>query len=382
MKRKLILYVPIVVFLVAFFAYYISNVLLVTRTQNTNPNYSGLKYQKLDEVGTPPPEFEAVVAENLFYRAKGFENAVITYEEAESENTYTVRLFDLYGNLRFSVLFESEFQPKNVLATSDGGMLLCDGFRERYLYGEEIWASELGVVSYLYKYDASGMLEWKKTLEGYHDRDFVQSIEGEDAYYFFGERETPETKKLGVSSPCDVCVTKIGKDGSVLKTDVYGGSGYDEMWCAEKIKNGFAIYCESESDDFGKGELLELRISTELELKRVKRPLLFKDEPVGVLDGEPANGAHKRLENFDGGYITTILDYDQFYLVISENATGRYEDQPGWISHVWEYTETVYSAYDKKDNLLWRATVDSSPDFDAKKKEIEENTEWVEVPEE
>ena len=39
-KQKLILYVPIFLILIAFFAVYFSDVLFATRTQNSNPNYS------------------------------------------------------------------------------------------------------------------------------------------------------------------------------------------------------------------------------------------------------------------------------------------------------------------------------------------------------
>ena len=52
-------------------------------------------------------------------------------------------------------------------------------------------------------------------------------------------------------------------------------------------------------------------------------------------------------------------------MIISENPTGEYEHTPPYISTIWCYTETVYSAYDNEGELLFRAAVDSSPDFDA-----------------
>ena len=36
------------------------------------------------------------------------------------------------------------------------------------------------------------------------------------------------------------------------------------------------------------------------------------------------------------------------------------------VSAKWYYFETVYSAYTKYGRLLWRAAVDSSPDYDAR----------------
>jgi hypothetical protein len=35
------------------------------------------------------------------------------------------------------------------------------------------------------------------------------------------------------------------------------------------------------------------------------------------------------------------------------------------ISSIWYYRETVYSAYDADGKIIFRAAVDSSPDYDA-----------------
>ncbi len=50
------------------------------------------------------------------------------------------------------------------------------------------------------------------------------------------------------------------------------------------------------------------------------------------------------------------------YLMVSENRTGIY-DTPLAISSIWYYTETVYSAYDHNGKLLFRTSVDSTPDY-------------------
>ena len=60
------------------------------------------------------------------------------------------------------------------------------------------------------------------------------------------------------------------------------------------------------------------------------------------------------------------MDYGDSYLVVSENATGVYKNIPFAISSIWYYTETVYSLYDYSGKLLFRASVDSSPDYDAR----------------
>ena len=67
----------------------------------------------------------------------------------------------------------------------------------------------------------------------------------------------------------------------------------------------------------------------------------------------------------EDGAPEAVLEYDDFYLIVSENPTGVYENRPTSVSIIWYYTQTVYGAYDKKGNLLWKGTVDSSPDYAA-----------------
>ena len=53
-------------------------------------------------------------------------------------------------------------------------------------------------------------------------------------------------------------------------------------------------------------------------------------------------------------------------MIVSENNTGIYENIPPTISSIWYYTETVYSAYDNSGKMIFRASVDSSPNYDAR----------------
>jgi len=68
--------------------------------------------------------------------------------------------------------------------------------------------------------------------------------------------------------------------------------------------------------------------------------------------------------DMDAGTPTAFIDYGDFFLIVSENNTGVYENTPPAVSSIWYYTETVYSGYDDSGKLLFRASVDSSPDYD------------------
>ena len=71
------------------------------------------------------------------------------------------------------------------------------------------------------------------------------------------------------------------------------------------------------------------------------------------------------LKEFDAGTPKVFINYGDFYLIVSENITGEYENTPPVISSIWYYTETVYSGYDNNGNLIFRTAVDSSPNYDA-----------------
>ena len=94
-----------------------------------------------------------------------------------------------------------------------------------------------------------------------------------------------------------------------------------------------------------------------------KNSLLIFDIWLGEVDGVPIYSNSNLFNGFDAGTPTAVIDYGDFYLIVSENDTGVYENTPSYISSVWYYTETVYSAYNKNGDLLFRASTDSSPDY-------------------
>ena len=86
---------------------------------------------------------------------------------------------------------------------------------------------------------------------------------------------------------------------------------------------------------------------------------------IGEKDGLPVYKSSDYLKGFDAGTPHSFIDYGDYYLIISENVTGKYEKTPPMVSSILYYTETVYSAYDYNGELLFRTAVDSSPDYDA-----------------
>jgi len=64
---------------------------------------------------------------------------------------------------------------------------------------------------------------------------------------------------------------------------------------------------------------------------------------------------------FDSGIVEKIIEFDEYFLILSTNLTGTMP-QPLCINSVWYSSELVYSGYDYDGNLLWREAFDRTPE--------------------
>lgn len=325
-------------------------------------------FTHVEPVGTVPPEFQKIVEEDLFRNVVAFPDRLLSSESA-TQTEKTIRMYDFSGNLlqEQTVTLPSENHVLSSLtATSDGGFLYVQGFQDRYLDEDHVWASERGVASTIVKYSPGGTVEWELYLENYDGHMLDTCIELEDGYYFFGEQETPETDVIGAASPTDIHITKVEKSGTVLQTGAIGGSDFDFLNLVYPAGDSFILYCETQSSDgdFPSGGLWRLEMDSAL---NITEQIPFTSDAcliLGYLDGEPVLNDQKIFDGYDYFHFpTALLDYGDFYLIVSENKTGLWEDKPPEVSSALYYTETVYSAFDKDGSLLWRASVDSSPDY-------------------
>ena len=282
---------------------------------------------------------------------------------------------DLYGKELATYSFSSDdaYHVCTLTSTNDGGFLFVLGF-EDYAYDKNAWASDKGFASRVIKCDKNGKVQFDTAFEQIESYAFDFCFEKEGRYYFFGDTQTPETKTRGVYSPTDIYMAILDKNGSILKTQCIAGSDYDKLYIAEMSGDNFILSISSQSDDGdfadsnSKGYPVDwvVTINDRLETVEMKRETGkdYFDNKIGEKDGTPIHISNPILDGFDGGTPKTFIDYGDFYLIVSENNTGKYENTPTIISSTWYYTETVYSAYDNNGELMFRASVDSSPDFD------------------
>lgn len=334
----------------------------------------------VEQVGKIPDAFKNVVEKNLFYGITAFDGRLLKAEiysqDKESKTVvHRVRMMDEYGKeLAFYTCSSDDAYHINALTvTEDGGFLFVLGF-EDYAYEQNVWASDKGVASRVIKCDKEGNLQFDTSLNGIEGSALRYCFEKNGRFYFFGTIQTSETKTKGVYSPTDIYMVALDNKGIVLKNNCIAGSDYDSLDAAEIINDVFLLSVSSQSEDGyfagsnSKGDAIDwvITVNDDLEMTKKKKESGrdYSDLPIGEKDGISVYKSDALFKDFDAGTVNAFIDYGDSYLIVSENSTGVYEKTPPMISSIWYYTETVYSLYDYNGKMIFRASVDSSPDYD------------------
>lgn len=335
----------------------------------------------VEQVGQVPEEFRAVIAQNRFHGITAFGDRVLKAEVVSEDEeartvTHRVAMMDLYGQELAACTLSSDdaCHVDTLTATGDGGFLFVLGFRD-YARSQNEWASDGGFASRVVKCDASGSIQFDTALSETEGTALEFCFEKDGRFYFFGTVQTPETKERGTYSATDIHMAVLDGQGTVLKRSLIAGSDFDSLDAAEAANGGFVLSVSSQSEDgdfSGSGSggypidwVITVNDVLEVTAQEKGSGRAYSDRRIGELDGTAVYQSSELLEDFDAGSPTAFLDYGDFCLIVSENNTGCYNDTPVFISSIWYYTETVYSAYDADGTLLFRSAVDSSPDYDA-----------------
>ncbi|MBE6665548.1 MAG: hypothetical protein E7603_04900 [Ruminococcaceae bacterium] len=375
-------------------AWFIAVLMLVSVLSGCAENHpqNGDELKSMEPVGEVPEEFKEIVENDIFNGVTAFDGRLLKAETIakDEENrtvTYRVLMMDLYGKTMASYTCTSDdaYHINALTATEDGGFLFVLGFSD-YAYSQNEWASDQGFASRVIKCDQDGQLQFETVFDGVEGYALNQCFEKNGSFYFFGTIGTTKTNKQGNSSPSDVYMALMDKNGTVLKTKCIAGSDYDSLDIAEISGDFFVLSISSQSDDgnfegsrskgYPKDWIFTVDDNFEIVRQQKKSGRAFDDYRIGEKDGVSVYRRDALLKNFDAGTPMAFIDYGDFYLIVSDNMTGIYENTPPMISSIWYYTETVYSAYDNNGKLIFRATVDSSPDYDSlMAKLINENNE-------
>lgn len=339
---------------------------------------SSKELKPVTPVGEVPQQLKEVVENNLFYNVTAVEGRVLkaeTQSSSDDTKTHRISVLDRYGKklAAYQCTTGDAYRVATLTATSDGGFLFVLGFDDhRNLDGS--WASDQGFASRVIKCDKKGKVQFDTPFDSVERLALWFCFEKNGKFYFFGTRETPGTKRRGVGSPTDVYMTILDKKGKVCATKTIQGSDYDSLESVEATKDGFLLSVQAQSDDGafagsnsgGYPVDWVMTVNDQLELTSRKKESgrnAYFDDQIGIHNGNPVYQSSGLLDDFDAGSPRAFIDYGDYFLIVSENATGEYENTPMAISSILYNWETVYSSYDYQGNLLFRASVDSTPSY-------------------
>ena len=338
------------------------------------------QYHPVVPVGTVPEAYVEVVQQNLLGNVPFIKGGLFTYDSDANGNTAVRRLDSRGKTLAACKIDCGELKVSNVIGTSDGGFLIALGLNDREVE-RGVWLSDSGVMSCVIKCAEDGTVEWVRELPDVTARMLLECYETASGYVFFGERENGRRRR-GYNPPTDLSCLTINTAGEFISLRTIGGSGFDSFDRSERTYWGYTIFASisSQDGDFAafagrfRGTLsLRLEVNEDFNILSMKETdwQVGSADMIGSVDGQPVVFYRSYpnlglLRDFDAGNPLLVLDEGDFVLVVSRNITGEYEHTPQIVSAKWYYYETVYSAYTKYGRLLWRAAVDSSPDYDAR----------------
>lgn len=338
-----------------------------------------IEVQSLPHVGTVPEALDAVIEKNLFTEATACGDRilradVLETDEANRTHTHIVTMLNPYGAELAHYICSSgdSYDIRTLVATQDGGFLFVLGFSDRQ-YDKNTWASDGGFASRVIKCDAKGDVQFDVPFDQREGSALKHCYEKNGEFYFFGTMQAPENKHRGTYSSTDILCTVMDGAGNVLRSRRIAGSDFDSVAMAEPYGDSFILSVSAQSDDgdfSGSGSkgfpidwVIEINDALEIVKKEKRTGRDYFDVKIGEREGRPLFRSDPILESFDGGIPYVYLDYGEYDLVVSENRTGVYENIPAAISATWYYTETVYSGYSHDGELLFRTSVDSTPNY-------------------
>lgn len=368
------------------FSIVLSYILFAAGCSDNNMASHQDELKSVEQVAQVPEEFQKVVEDNVFKDITAFDGRLLKTEicSVDEENktvVHKVRMMDTYGKdlAAYACSSDDAYHVSTLTATDDGGFLFVLGFQD-YAYDQNAWASDKGIASHVIKCDSYGKLQFDTAIDGVEGAALKYCFENNGQFYLFGNVQTLETNTRGVYSPTDIYMIILDKNGKVLKSQCIAGSDYDSLDAAEISDNCFVLSISSQSDD---GEfagsnsngypvdwIVTVNDNLEVTEKKQESGRDYFDYRIGEKDGGSVYQSNKLLDGFDAGNPKAFIDYGNFYLIVSENISGIYENTPLAISSIWYYTETVYSAYDYGGELIFRASVDSSQDYETLLREM------------
>lgn len=318
----------------------------------------------IEHVGEVPDEFKKIIEENLFRSAFVYGDHLIKHVSTEDE--YIFRFFDKSGNITRQAVYpksEKHLSINSKFLDSEDNLLVH--FTVSYLNKANRPIHYAKIV----KFDTDGNIVFDVDLaEGSGNFDFM--TETDDGYIFPGGINEKNSK----THKEDVFIAKLSLDGTVQNTVTIGTSGeFDSVCNAEKADNGAILYLclqeTKEGDKRATWNYYRYDVKNDLTVENIT-PITENDVPERgpfyFIDGKGLYSINEFIADYEVlDYLgAELIEYDDFVLFVSDRFTSDYDLIKDGVKAVipitFYYRETVYAAYTKDGELIWRTAVDST----------------------
>lgn len=318
----------------------------------------------IEHVGEVPDEFKKIIEENLFHSAFVYGDHLIKHVSTEDE--YIFRFFDKSGNITRQAVY-----PKSEKHLSINSKFLDseDNLLVHFTVSYQDKANRPIHYAKIVKFDTDGNIVFDVDLaEGSGSFDFM--TETDDGYIFPGDIDV-ETKTVKKG---DVYVVKLTFDGKIQNTVTIGTADeFDTVCNVEKGENGAVLYLclqeTKEGDKRATWNYYRYDVKNDLTVENIT-PITENDVPERgpfyFIDGKGLYSVGEFIADVDNlDYSPSeLIDYGDFVLSVGNRYTSDYDFLKDGFSSVLQiksfYTETVYAAYTKQGELIWRTAVDST----------------------
>ncbi len=321
----------------------------------------GLTY--IEHVGEVPSEFKTIISDNLFSNITIINDILVRYDKNGSDHIF--QLYNKHGKLlrEASVTAENAHMQKMYIDSKGNLIVYFSISYQDASYKSIVYAK-------IVKFDTNGKIVFNTDITPNQVGSFDYMVETDYGYIFAGS--------IGIRSNSfykgDVYLVEMSHYGVIRNTLQIGSADeYDNVVAAEKAKLGVRLYlCLQETEEGQtrpKWNYYRCDLSDDLtdpKYTEISESDLPEDEPYYYVNGKGYFSIDEFLSDYEWSKHrgSHLIEYDDFVLFVGYRYTSDFDIIENGLSSIFSpkslYTETVYAAYTKTGELIWRTAVDST----------------------
>lgn len=313
----------------------------------------------IEHVGKVPKKFKEIVEKNIFRKNFSSDDYVLAFVDNNDDGDIIV--YDKNCKVVDVINFENGdpiYGSYKIYRLSDGNYIKLGSYSSSYRYYRDSKTSErIEKKAYVEVITSDGKTVFKTEFDVRNDLDVFYELD--DGYVVAGwEQKWDDTINQ------QYYIYKLDKSGNIVHQ-----RSLDDVSEIECVGGELIVYT------------YQRHLVETIYIDVFRKHYLNDDLSTRVtVDGVAPNAyKSKRIEDyipdFNAGYVSSVIYYDDFVLIISERNTKWFEYVPIVYSTIPSYTETVYTAYTYNAEIIWRSAVDST-DYERLAEIKKEYDEW------